>query len=382
MRHPIRDVVVVVPGILGSRLKRSGRLIWGGAGIASALVDPESVLGLQGDGFAPEPDVAAVGLIGRLAQFPGLSKIDAYGGLMDWLKDRFELLDEVNFVPFSYDWRLSCTVNARLLANRICPILKTRRRTHPSAKFVFICHSMGGLVVQHFTDALGGGPDTNEVVTLGTPFRGAVKAFGVISEGWPRRLPGIRSRFRRLAQTLPSVYELLPRYRAIIDGSERRRIAPTDLTGEARVDLFQLASSFHDELDRPDARPYGRTVIAGTLQPTAQFARLQDGKLEILKRWEHQGRWLDERGDGTVPRQSFAPPEWNDDRHAIPFSQTHLALPTTDAVFRTLFQVLTATPRAEQADERAKLAIEVPDLVPAGAAIEIGCEVAEGDGDI
>ncbi|MGH8934019.1 MAG: hypothetical protein ACRDZO_26130 [Egibacteraceae bacterium] len=118
MRHPVRDVVVIVPGILGSRLERAGRPIWGAAGVAHALVDPEGALGLRGDGFAPEPDVRAVGLIGRLAQFPGLSKIDAYDRLVDRLSERFQL-DGSNFVTFPYDWRLSCVTNARLLADRV-----------------------------------------------------------------------------------------------------------------------------------------------------------------------------------------------------------------------------------------------------------------------
>ncbi len=379
MRHPVRDIVVVVPGILGSRLERAGKPIWGGAGVAHALVDPEGALGLRGDGFAPEPDVAAVGLIGRLAQFPGLSKIDAYDRLVDGLTERFEL-DRGNFVTFPYDWRLSCVTNARLLAERIFPVLEARRRAYPDAGFVFVCHSMGGLIAQHFTDVLGGAVDTREVVTLGTPFRGAVKAFGVISQGWPGRLPGIRSRFRRLARTLPSVYELLPRYLAILDGQERRRLATADLAPGARLELFEKAAAFHDKLDLPGARPYGRTVVAGVLQPTEQFARLELGTVRVLKRWERgDGTVLDERGDGTVPRQSLAPPEWRDDRHAVPFPHTHVGLPTTNAVLRTLNHVLTATPRAEQALERAKLAIDVPDLAEAGGAVEVCCEVAEGD---
>jgi Lecithin:cholesterol acyltransferase len=379
MRHPLRDVVVVVPGILGSRLERARRPIWGGAGVAAALLDPEGTLGLCGDGFAPEPDVVATGLIGRLAQFPGLSKIDAYDRLVDGLLAQFQL-DKANFVTFPYDWRLSCRVNAKQLACRIWPVLDARRRTHPGAGFVFICHSMGGLIVQHFTDVLGGAADTHEVVTLGTPFRGAAKAFEVISRGWPARLPGIRSRFRRLAQRLPSVYELLPRYRAIVDGSERRLLAPADLAPGASFALFEQAEVFHNALDLPGPRPYGRTVVAGVLQPTAQFARLEAGQVRILKRWKREdGTVLDERGDGTVPRQSFAPPEWRDDRHAVPFPHTHIGLPTTGAVLRTLRHVLTATPRAEQAGERAKLAIDVPDLVEAGTGVEVRCEIAEGD---
>ncbi|MGH8934018.1 MAG: esterase/lipase family protein [Egibacteraceae bacterium] len=259
-------------------------------------------------------------------------------------------------------------------------MLEARRRTDPKAGFVFVCHSMGGLIAQHFTDVLGGAVDTREVVTLGTPFRGAVRAFGVISRGWPAWLPGIRSRFRRLAQSLPCVYELLPRYLAIVDGSQRRRLMVADLAPEASLELFEQAAAFHEKLDLPGVRPYGRTVVAGVLQPTPQFARIEAGTVKILTRWERvDGTVLDERGDGTVPRQSLAPPEWRDDRHAVPFAHTHVGLPTTDAVLRTLHHVLTATPRAEQADERAKLALDVPDLAEAGAGVEVRCEVAEGD---
>lgn len=68
-------------------------------------------------------------LIGRLAQFPGLSKIDAYARLVDCLPASFQL-DRANSVAFPYDWRFSCAVNARLLADRICPAtIATRCRS-------------------------------------------------------------------------------------------------------------------------------------------------------------------------------------------------------------------------------------------------------------
>jgi hypothetical protein len=226
--HPVDDVVVLVPGILGSRLERDGRPIWGASAVAHALIDPEGTLGLQRSGYEPDPDVKAVGLVGRLSQFPGLCAIDAYDRLVELLQRRFAL-DETNFAPFADDWRLSCAVNAALLAQRVGPLLEARRRSHRDAQLVFVCHSIGCLVVQHFTDVAGGGADTKEVITLGTPFRGAAKAVGVLSAGWPRHVPGIRSRFRRLAATLPSVYELLPRYHAVIDGGRRRRLGPADL---------------------------------------------------------------------------------------------------------------------------------------------------------
>ena len=133
-----------------------------------------------------------------------------------------------------------------------------------------------GRVVQHFTDVLGGATDTKEVITLGTPFRGAVKALGVLSRGWPPWLPGIRSRCRRLARTLPSVYELLPRYQAVVEGSERRTVAAADLDPTESGGPFERAGAFRAALDTPGTRPYGRIVITRSLEPTPQFARVEN----------------------------------------------------------------------------------------------------------
>jgi hypothetical protein len=396
-RHPVRDVVVVVPGIGGSSLMRDGHLIWGGLGAVSALVDPEGALALSGNGFAPDPTVTPVGLlgcrpdmrvvarVGRLAQIPGLSRIGTYDRLVKELRAHFEL-DATNFVEFAYDWRLSCTVTAEQLRGRIWPVLEERRRRDPAARFVFICHSMGGLVVQQFTDVLEGGAygqDTKEVITLGTPFLGAVTALGALASGVPHSVPILRGRFRRLAQTLPSMYELLPRYKAVIDGVELRTMGQEDLPdGAMGRELFERARAFHEALDTPTARPYARLVLVGSLQPTKQFAELHQGAVHLHRRWVHDQVVHDRRGDGTVPRQSVAPPEWADDSHAVPFAEAHIGLPSADSVLRVLQNVLTATPRAEQAEPRAQLAIEVPDLVAAGSDVEIGCEVVIGDRDV
>jgi len=381
IRKTIRHVLIIVPGILGSCLARDGRLIWGGPKVARAFFNPTKALGLRGDGLSPDPGVEAVGLIKRPAQFPGLSKNDIYDDLVKHLEDRF-VLDETNYLVFPYDWRLSCEVNAKILAYRAWPLLEKKRRSDPGAKLVFICHSMGGLVVQYFTDTMGGASETHEVITLGTPFRGSIKALGVMTKGWPPSLPVLRQRFRSLALTLPSVYELLPSYRAIIQSDQLRVVTRGDLPEDARDDLFSRARRIMAAMDHATVRAYGRTVIVGSAQPTPQFADVGATGVKILHQWVGRDGPRDERGDGTVPRQSVTPPEWPDDRHAIPLPQTHIGLPSTSLVHRILANVLTATPREEQAESRAKLAIEVPDLVPAGEPLTVGCEVAEGDAQI
>lgn len=368
----VEDVLVVVPGLLGSGLERDGRPIWGtAASMARALVAPNARLGLRrSDGTRPEPGVEAIGLVGAAGQFPGLVKIDLYGRLLAHLRRRLAL-DDGNLLVFPYDWRLSNACNGTLLASAVQPVLARRRRTHPAAKLVFVCHSMGGLVVQHFTDRLGGGEDTRRVISFGTPFRGAARALGVLAGGWPRPLPVLRARFRRLARTLPSVHELLPRYRALIDGDHLRALSLDDLRGITDPGALARAEALHHELDVSGARPYQRTVVIGTDQVTPQFVSLVDGRARLHARWMRDGSpvVIDRRGDGTVPRQSVTPPEWADDGDAVPHAQSHVALPTAADAARVVHNAVTARQRATQAPAGPRLHLDVPDLVEAGRAL-------------
>ena len=49
--------------------------------------------------------------------------------------------------------------------------------------FVFICHSMGGLVARWYIDCLGGANVTRKLITLGTPARGALNALEQLVNG-------------------------------------------------------------------------------------------------------------------------------------------------------------------------------------------------------
>ncbi len=382
-RADVGDVLVVVPGILGSRLRHRERgLVWGGASTVTALLAPARTLALGGDGLCPDPDVTADGLVRFPQQIPGLWKVDAYSALVEGLHQRF-FLDGSNLIVFAYDWRLSCATNARLLADRVEPVLAARRRRAPDAQLVFVAHSMGGLVVQYFADVLGGAADTKRIITIGTPFRGAAKALGAISRGTPARLPVIRSRVRDLVCTLPSVYELLPRYRAIIDGDTRRAMSAADLPKGADERLFAEACGFHTAIEQAPLGSYRRKVVVGSHQRTAQFASSAGGRLVVHDHWQApDGTTLDERGDGTVPIQSVTPRGWDDYADADRFAQGHIALPGAEEVLGALDWVLSAPPRAEQGPRRAMLALEVPDLAEGGAPLEVTVEVAEGDRDV
>lgn len=377
MKREVRDVLVLVPGLLGSELERNGKRIWGGTSVAGTFLDP-AALRLTGDGFSPDPEVRPTRLIASPTQFPGLTKMGGYSRLVNRIRRRLDL-DDSNFLTFAYDWRLSCQVNASLLGKKVWPLLERRRRRYPDAQLIFVCHSLGGLVVQQFTDLLGGAIDTKGVVTLGTPFRGAVGALAVMSYETSRLLPRLRARFRNLARTFPSVYELLPRYRAVIDGQRRRHLRASDLPDGVRQEVFEATSLVAERMEIQTPRLYERTVLVGSLQRTPQFVRFRDGLITVLKEWDTSSRTIDERGDGTVPRQSVAPPEWKDDRRAVPLGQTHVGLASDAGTFRILFNMLTATPRNEQAGSSLGLALEVTDLIPSGQDLLVSCEIPAGD---
>ena len=95
---------------------------------APALIAPHAwVWRLPGSSI---PRSLRLGRFALVAQFPGLAKVDAYARLLEHLERRFQR-NGTNFVVFAYDWRLSCAVNAKLLAQRIRPVLQGRRRLYP-----------------------------------------------------------------------------------------------------------------------------------------------------------------------------------------------------------------------------------------------------------
>ena len=126
--------------------------------------------------------MTATRLIPDLHVIPGLwSPIKGYGALAEMFHSRFAMTvpereKPANFIEFPYDWRLSNAVSARRLAKAVVPALERWRKTSPDAKLVLVCHSMGGLVARWFLEMLGGAELTRTLITIATPYQGALKA--------------------------------------------------------------------------------------------------------------------------------------------------------------------------------------------------------------
>jgi len=405
------DLVVVIPGILGSRLARreGGKhvTVWDFSiaslpALLKALVSGDIVL--EGDGIDPPDDgIGAVDLF-SYQWLPGFFGVDDYTSLVETLE---RSAGPGQVIRHPYDWRLSNRHAARGLERVAMDALARWRRDsgRADAKLWLVCHSMGGLVARYFCEALGGAEHTRAIITIGTPHRGSVCALDALANGMRFGPMDVT----RLVRSLPSVYELLPLFPVLRQGPDDAvtmvRIAelfgldpvtgddlpgwsdpaarglPPPLPGLDRG-MLKRALQFHAEIRGPaeareargDPSPYRQEAFFNRRQPTALSARAQDGRVRIFKTYpeEKGGRWVedDARGDGTVPSFAAVPIEWDSTSRAVAVGEKHTAMQSGTALRDTLFNWM------RPLDVRAKrgvgtadddvVALDVPPVVAAG----------------
>ncbi|MEN8655059.1 hypothetical protein ABCR94_31860 [Streptomyces sp. 21So2-11] len=406
-REPLEDLLVVVPGILGSRLAVDGREVWGasaGAVWQGIRTFAGSVKGLQlpkdlGDGH-PGDGVVPVGLVPSLHALPGVwPLVDGYSDLLGWLERTFTLRRAlpgarpdvpVNLVEFAYDWRLSCRYNARLLAGRVDEALGRWRASadhRAKAQVRLVCHSMGGLVGRYYVECLGGAEVVRQLITLGTPHRGSIGALGSLVNG--HRIGGERLGvdLTDFGRSLPSSHQLIPDYACLEapGGLRYPREIAGGLRGVAPL-LLEDAGRFHAEiraaaLDRVRRGGTGGQClpVVGVRQPTATSAVVEGERLRLIETIEG----YDEGGDGRVPRFAAYPAELPMDDTTVRASfATHGAIKGHPGVLEDLYEWLAPAPRVYRGAVAAyPLSVRVPDYLTAGEPLPVQAEVAvERDG--
>ncbi len=167
-KEPMGDVVVLLPGILGSALARDGKEIWapspgaigralwtlGGSVRSLTLEDDPWEQDDLGDG------VTATRVMPDIHIIPGLWGIDGYTAISRLIGDRFDVVPGETYIEFPYDWRRDNRVAARRLRALADEKLHAQRQRNPDAKLVLVGHSMGGLVARYFLECLDGWRDT------------------------------------------------------------------------------------------------------------------------------------------------------------------------------------------------------------------------------
>lgn len=351
------DVVVMLPGLIGSVLSKDGEPLWGTSPgalwgiVAGRNLERLKLMGADNGDEDLGDGIVASGLVPNPEIVPGLWKQGGYSRLAANLVARLGLTPGGNYFEFPYDWRRDNRVSARKLAKAAAGWLADwkKRSGNDDAKIMLVAHSMGGLVGRYFIECLEGWKTVRTMVSFGTPYRGSGNAVDYLCNGFVWKV-GPVSAFdgTDALRSFDSVHQLLPIY-PFVDHGGPKLARPTEVSlpnlDSARV---LAARTFHDEMAAARASNGGvpayeaaRTTIrpiVGVNQPTWQSAFLKEGKLtpSLL----HEGKELG--GDGTVSRVSAIPVE-DRETSATYFATTHSALQSVPAALEHLRGVMTGT---------------------------------------
>jgi len=413
-RDPMRDVIVLLPGIIGSRLVRNGRTVWGysAAAVARTLLTGGGSMCADlmlasdpADGSDPGDGVVADATIPDLHLLPHFWKIDGYGRIASFLRAVFDVEVGHNYFEFPYDWRRDNRAAAARLLRDSGAWLKAwqERSGNKDARLILVAHSMGGLVARYFLECHDGWRTTRALITFGTPYRGALNALDTLSNGMRIGLVDLSPAMR----SFTSVYQLLPIYPCYDPGSGRLArigevlgapaIVPDDPVATlnalrrfraggpggkataalANIDAIKVldalifhyeilaAAHVHAQQEEYRAKAYRVCPVVGIAQVTGQQARDNSGS--VLVEPQYEGRDLG--GDGTVPRVSAEPPGRESGRDAMFAATKHGSLQNADAVLNHLrglinsFYLDLGGFLAPPTTPPIRVALEVPDIV-------------------
>ena len=333
---PQRVPVIVIPGILGSKLieQDTGRVVWGAFAdgyanpnkpegarlVALPMAEGKSLAELQDgtvcDGALERLKVSLLGLPVQLnAYIHILSTLGTGGyrdqqlgmsGAIDYGKDHYTCFQ------FDYDWRRDNIENAKRLHNFI-----EEKRAYVQAeykkrygvddydvRFDIVAHSMGGLVSRYYLrygDAdlpedgtepqvtWGGAERVRRLVQVGTPNAGSAKSIKQLVHGvefaptFPKYGPA-------LLGTMPAIYQLLPRGR---HGALRNAE-----TGDVIEDIYSpsLWQQMGWGLASPDQDKVLKTLLPDVADPDERRRIALDHQAKCLERARRFAMALDKPG--------------------------------------------------------------------------------------
>jgi pimeloyl-ACP methyl ester carboxylesterase len=350
----MRDVVVCIPGITGSVLRKDGRDVWnisGGALINALTTFGHSIEDLKLEQDSPDADdlgdgITAPEVIRDVHLIPGFWKIDGYTKMLRYIEETFDVTRGQNLFEFPYDWRRDNRAAAHRLQRQGADWLSAWRASSGAsdAKLILVGHSMGGVISRYFLECLDGWRDTRTLVTFATPYRGSLNALDVLVNGKKIKFFDLTD----LARSFTSVYQLLPTYPCYDDGGggkpayvDEAEIPNLDHSKtKAALDFHREISTAVDEHLKDAAYESGRYRlgrIVGIKQPTQQSAVRDGDRVKMLRTIDGQ----DPAGDGTVPRPSATPLEYEDDQGAAFSAERHASLQNDDHALLQLTGVLT-----------------------------------------
>lgn len=256
---PLRNPVIVIPGILGSRLEdgNTGDTVWGAFG--SGAVDPHTGEGARLLALPMAPGVPLKDLRDSVRQAGALDRVvlkflgiplelNAYynilrtlgvGGYRDQQLAESHAVDYGNLhftcFQYAYDWRRDLVESAqgldRFIKAKEAEVQKEISQrfgiTRSPVKFDLVAHSMGSLVARYYLRygaadlpedgslpplTWEGAKHVDHLVVIGPPNAGSLESLTILVDGL-KPSPLLATYPSAIVGTMPSVYQLLPRSR-------------------------------------------------------------------------------------------------------------------------------------------------------------------------
>jgi pimeloyl-ACP methyl ester carboxylesterase len=368
---PMRDMIVLLPGITGSVLQKDGKELWGLSFRAFWNALPRPHVALQhlklGNDDLVKDDlgdgITATELMPDAHLIPFYWKIDGYTAIRKAIQDYFDVRQGTNYFEFPYDWRRDMRYSAGSLAKFIEPRIEQYRRLNKNAKVIFLAHSMGGLIARYYSEVLEGWKNCRALITFGTPHRGSIKALDFLANGNKNLIVDLTE----VVRSFTSTYQLLPIYEMVNVNGHFQRVAETSNIPNVDHELAKKALAFHREIESAvnthlkseTYRKEFKTIpIVGTQQPSYQSAELINGTLQVSRKVPAMIDPLLEDGDGTVPRVSATPIELGEEYRETFHPEMHGSLQNNSQILSGLLE------RLKQMQIPNLSAIRGPEIIP------------------
>ena len=207
---PSRNPVIIVPGILGTDLKKGEEILWANPKMANpfdsdSFMDP---LAFSSDLIPVDANIVLGGVIRNKPFF------DYSQGLLNELISQ-GYTENIDLFTFAYDWRYGFSgennrgeaVNVKMLEEKINEVLN---ETHTD-KVDVIAHSTGGLLLKKYVIDNPNSHHINKAIFVGVPNLGAPKAIKVLAQGDSFNMLGLNpEEIEKISKNLPVVYDLAP----------------------------------------------------------------------------------------------------------------------------------------------------------------------------
>ena len=393
-------LVVVIPGIGGSELAdTSGTIVY--------AARPSSLVGVARDPSVLDASnkLRPVGLIGPCSLICW-QLVTGYNRLLSGITTGLGLSPErvvtaseklvdphATVVAFPYDFRRS----VEHIANDLDRVVRARAQ---GRRVVLVAHSMGGLVAAWWWAFLSEGIEVDQIITLGTPYRGAAKALDVLVNGMHVGPFAVPSALNEVVRTWDSVYDLLPHYQVLegnADSLYPHDLPPaitktvdgfSDKARKAYRENHRLHEALANKVEESGRNPFTTYYSEGHRTLGCASIHDQTNRLAVVKRNPRAMSPSWEGGDGTVPTFSTIPVFLeNDPSRWRRLRGKHQDLVEEKSVFEHVSEYardrLPAAARgARRHDGDAYLQLDLDDVVLAGTEAEVRLRVVDKAGSV